>query len=78
MFTFVKLTKQSDGAPIYVNPHHLIEISSITGGTQLTTTGTNSNGAAKTIVVRENLNAVLELLGATGTEPVPHAGKGLR
>lgn len=67
MASFVKLTKQSDGAPIFVNPDHLIDISSISGGTQLTTTGTNSTGASKTIVVKENLNAIIEALLASVT-----------
>ena len=55
MTSFVKLTKQSDGAPIFVNPAALIDISPISGGTQLATLGISSTGASKTIVVKENL-----------------------
>lgn len=65
MTVFIKLTKQVDAAPIFVNPDHLIDVSSISGGTQLTTTGTASSGASKTIVVKENLNAVIEAIKAT-------------
>lgn len=66
MASFVKLTKQVDGASIFVNPDQIIDVSAIQGGTQLTTTGINSTGASKAYVVKENLSTVMEAL-ARGT-----------
>lgn len=55
----VKLTKQSDRTPIYVNPDHIVDVAPIQGGTQITTVGINTSGASRSVVVKEDLSNVV-------------------
>lgn len=56
----LKLTKHADGAAIYINPEHIIDVLAVQGGAQLTTTGISGNGSSKVVVVKENLAVVLD------------------
>lgn len=65
----LKLTKHADGAAIYLNPIHIIDVSAVQGGAQLTTTGISGNGSSKVVVVRETLAVVLD-----GLQGLSHFG----